>query len=66
MLDAQTSMLYTSHVMNKPNLPDEIWLGKVEYSAWKDLQVNGWLMVAAVAVFGVLRNTPWGTWLTPV
>jgi hypothetical protein len=34
--------------MNKPNIPDEIWLGKEEYSAWKDLKVNGWLMVAAL------------------
>ena len=34
--------------MNKPNVPDEIWLGKAEYSAWKDLKVNGWLMAAAL------------------
>jgi hypothetical protein len=34
--------------MNKPNVPDEIWLGKKEYSAWKDLKVNGWLMAAAL------------------
>jgi hypothetical protein len=34
--------------MNKPNLPDEIWLGREAYSAWKDLRVNGWLMAAAL------------------
>lgn len=30
----------------KPNLPDEIWLGKKEYSWWADLKVSGWLFVA--------------------
>jgi hypothetical protein len=34
--------------MNKLNLPDEIWPGREGYSLWKDLQVNGWLMVAAL------------------
>ena len=34
--------------MNKPNLPDEIWLGKKEYSAWTDWKVNGWLFVATI------------------
>ena len=33
---------------NKPNLPDEIWLGKKEYSAWTDWKVNGWLFVATI------------------
>jgi hypothetical protein len=33
---------------NKPNLPDEIWLGKNEYSAWTDWKVNGWLFVATI------------------
>ena len=32
----------------KPNVPDEIWLGKKEYSAWKDWKVNGWLFVATI------------------
>ena len=32
----------------KPNLPDEIWLGKKEYSAWTDWRVNGWLFVATL------------------
>jgi hypothetical protein len=32
----------------KPNLPDEIWLGKKEYSAWTDWKVNGWLFVATI------------------
>src|SRR5215210_5901657 len=34
--------------MNKPNLPDEIWLGKTEYSVWTDWKVNGWLFVATI------------------
>src|SRR5215203_6135674 len=42
-----TSLLYTVH-MNPPNHPDEIWLGKSEYSFWKDWRVNGWLLVAAL------------------
>ena len=33
---------------SKPNLPDEIWLGKKEYSAWTDWRVNGWLFVATI------------------
>jgi hypothetical protein len=33
---------------NKPNLPDEIWLGKKEYSAWTDWKVNGWLFMATI------------------
>jgi hypothetical protein len=33
--------------MNKKlNVPDEIWLGKKEYSFWTDWKVNGWLFVA--------------------
>ena len=43
-----TSMLYTARMSTKPNLPDEIWLGKKEYSAWTDWKVNGWLFVAAI------------------
>jgi hypothetical protein len=34
--------------MNKPNLPDEIWLGKKEYSMWTDWRVNGWLFAATL------------------
>jgi hypothetical protein len=34
--------------MNKPNHPDEIWLGKQDYSVWKDWRVNGWLFVATI------------------
>ena len=35
--------------MNKnPNLPDEIWLGKAEYSMRTDWKVNGWLFVATI------------------
>jgi hypothetical protein len=34
--------------MNKPNHPDEIWLGKRDYSMWTDWKVNGWLFVATI------------------
>jgi hypothetical protein len=34
--------------MRKPNLPDEIWLGKKDYSLWTDWKVNGWLFVATI------------------
>ena len=44
-----TRMLYTAYIMNnKPNIPDEIWLGKKEYSWRVDWKVNGWLLVAAL------------------
>jgi divalent metal cation (Fe/Co/Zn/Cd) transporter len=43
-----TSILYTARMNTKPNLPDEIWLGKKDYSAWTDWRVNGWLFVAAI------------------
>ena len=43
-----TSMLYSGRMNTKPNLPDEIWLGKKEYSAWTDWRVNGWLFVATI------------------
>jgi len=33
---------------NKPNLPNEIWPGKTEYSWRSDLKVNGWLIVATL------------------
>ena len=33
---------------SKPNIPDEIWLGKAEYSLWTDWKVNGWLFLAAI------------------
>lgn len=32
----------------KLNTPDEIWLGKKEYSFWKDWKVNGWLFAATL------------------
>jgi hypothetical protein len=41
-------MLYSESMSDKPNLPDEIWLGKAEYSAWTDWRVNGWLFVATL------------------
>ena len=34
--------------MNKPNHPDEIWLGKREYSMWTDWKVNRWLFAATI------------------
>jgi hypothetical protein len=40
-------MLYTWRMSTKPNLPDEIWMGKKEYRARTDCKVNGWLFVAA-------------------
>jgi hypothetical protein len=33
---------------NKPNVPDEIYLGKKEYSWRVDWKVNGWMFVAFV------------------
>ena len=33
-------------MQKKLNTPDEIWLGKKEYSFWTDWKVNGWLFVA--------------------
>jgi hypothetical protein len=41
-------MLYTGAMNHKPNVPDEIWLGKKEYSWRMDQKVNGWLFVAAL------------------
>jgi hypothetical protein len=32
----------------KLNLPDEIWLGRKDYSLWSDWKVNGWLFVATL------------------
>lgn len=34
--------------MNKPNDPNEIWLGESEYSMWTDWKVNGWLFAATI------------------
>ena len=31
-----------------PNIPDEIWLGRKEYSFWTDWKVNGWLFLATI------------------
>jgi hypothetical protein len=41
-------MLYTCGMDKKLNVPDEIWLGKKDYSFWKDWKVNGWLFFAAL------------------
>src|SRR5678815_1336473 len=43
-----TSLLYTAAMNKKLNIPDEIWLGKKEYSIWTDWRVNGWLFVATI------------------
>src|SRR5688500_2833411 len=43
-----TSTLYTPTMNNKSNLPDEIWLGKTEYSMRTDWKVNGWLFAATI------------------
>ena len=43
-----TSKLYSRFMNSKPNLPDAIWLGKKDYSAWTDFKVNGWLFVATL------------------
>jgi hypothetical protein len=45
-----TRMLYTGFIMNnKPNIPDEVFLGgSKEYSWLTDLKVNGWLMLAVL------------------
>jgi hypothetical protein len=45
-----TRMLYTSSVMNnKPNIPDEVFLGGSKEYSWRtDLKVNGWLMLAVL------------------
>src|SRR5678810_44880 len=48
MLDIR-QVCFTLPSMNKtPNVPNEIFLGKTEYSAWNDLKVNGWLFVATL------------------
>jgi hypothetical protein len=53
---------------NRPNVPDEIWLGKKEYSWGMDWRVNCWLLFAMVtgaandllfhskAPYGLLRH----------
>ena len=44
-----TSKLYTASIMkNPPNVPDQIWIGRKEYSWWTDWKVNGWLFVATL------------------
>jgi hypothetical protein len=41
-------MLYIRFMSTKPNLPDEIWLGKEEYSLRTDWKVNCWLFLATI------------------
>ena len=44
-------MLYID-LMNTPNHPNEILLGKSDYSTWKDWKVNGWLLAAVFFSLG--------------
>ncbi|MDB6125349.1 MAG: hypothetical protein JWQ71_4342 [Pedosphaera sp.] len=41
-------MLYTAYMNDKLNVPDEIWLGKKDYSFRTDFTVNRWMFVALV------------------
>jgi hypothetical protein len=41
-------MLYTALMSSKPHVPDEICLGKKEYSLRTDWKVNGWLFAATI------------------
>lgn len=52
---------------NKPNLPNEIWLGKKEYSWRSDLRVNGWLIVATLisAFADILYSRAVSEWSVP-
>src|SRR3954453_13967382 len=43
-----SSILYSALMSIKPNLPDEIWLGKKEYSLRTDWKVNAWLFAATI------------------
>lgn len=42
------------------------WRGSGPTGLWLTPPIVGWLTLTLVLVFGVLRNTPWGTWLTPL
>jgi hypothetical protein len=33
---------------NSPNVPEQIWMGRNEYSWWTDWKVNGWLFLATL------------------
>jgi len=52
---------------NKPNLPDEIWLGKRDYSWRSDVKVNGWLIVATlISAFGdIIYSSAVSQWSLP-
>jgi hypothetical protein len=41
-------MLYTAPMNSRPNVPDEIWLGKKDYSLRTDWRVNAWLFAATI------------------
>jgi hypothetical protein len=51
-----------------------LWVGDWAIRAWrgKGPRVPGissltmWTLLGSIAVYTVVRNTPWGTWLTPV
>ena len=43
-----TSMLYTAPMNEKLSMPDQIWVGKTDYSLRTDFRVNRWMFVALV------------------
>ncbi|WP_327148743.1 DUF2752 domain-containing protein [Nocardia sp. NBC_01329] len=51
-----------------------LWVGDWVIRAWRGdgprlpgiNSVTMWTLLGAITVYTVLRNTPWGTWLTPV
>ena len=51
-----------------------LWVGDWAIRSWRGqgprLPAIGyttmWVLLGSLAVYSVLRNTPWGTWLTPV
>lgn len=51
-----------------------LWVGNWLARAWRgqsmrELSISWftmWVLLGAIAVYTVVRNTPWGTWLVPV
>ncbi|MEU1985782.1 DUF2752 domain-containing protein [Nocardia sp. NPDC019395] len=51
-----------------------LWVGDWAIRAWRGegprlpgiSTTTAWVLIGSLAVYAVLRNTPWGTWLTPV
>jgi hypothetical protein len=67
LLDNDKHALHLAFMHNRPNLPDEIWLGTKEYSFWTDWKVNGWLFVATLisAATDVVFPRVVGQWPVP-